>query len=104
MSACRKSNLLLAKSIYLVILLYKAKKTHTYLGKIQVFLLFQIEKTHKPSKIAPAKKNFSSEYVVDATWFREGFLFYVITVRHYLLQKYVVTFKNFFQPPYCCSI
>ena len=59
----------------------------------------RIETTHKPSKVAAAKKDFSSVYVIDATCFHECFLFRVVTGRHYFWQKLVVTLR-FFQPPY----
>ena len=63
----------------------------------------RIETTHKPIKVAAAKNNFSSVYVIDATCFDECFLFHVIAGSHYFWQKFVVTLR-FFQPPFCCFL
>ena len=37
------------------------------------------ERSHKPLKLAAAKKSFSSVYIIDTTCFGEFFLFHVIT-------------------------
>ena len=53
------------------------------------------ETTHKPLKVVPAKTLFSSTYVI--TSFNECFLFYVITRRHYVSQKFIVTLRLFYK-------
>ena len=54
---------------------------------------------YKPSKVAAAKNFSPSVHVTDTTCFYEYFSFPVITERHYLMQKFVVTLR-FFQPTY----
>ena len=41
------------------------------------------ETSHKPLKVAAAKKYFPNVYIIDTTFFDKCFLFYVITRRHY---------------------
>ena len=55
------------------------KKAHADQSILQTFLLWK-EMSHKPLKVAAAKKYFSSLY---PTCFDECFLFHAITGRHY---------------------
>ena len=41
------------------------------------------ETSHKPLKVAAAKKYFPNVYIIDTTFFDKCFLFHVITRRHY---------------------
>ena len=73
-SAYRKPNLPLTRSIYLVFLslqmqgrLKQTKIYHTF------FLFVWKETTHKPLKVAAAKTLFSSAYVIGTTCFDEYF-------------------------------
>ena len=45
--------------------------------------------SHKPLKVAAAKKSFPSVFIIDATCFDECFLFHVITGRHHFLKIYL---------------
>ena len=47
--------------------------------------------SHKPLKVATAKKSFPSVYMINTTCFDECFLFHVLTGRHYFLYKFIVT-------------
>ena len=47
--------------------------------------------SHKPLKVAAAKKSFPNVYIIDWTCFDECFLFHVITRRHYFLHKFIIT-------------
>ena len=49
--------------------------------------------SHKPWKVAVAKKSFPSVYIMDTTCFDECFLFRVITGRHSFLYKLIITQK-----------
>ena len=66
-----------------------AKKTHTDLSTIEVFLVCPIKTIHKPSKVAGTKNFFSSAYVIDATCFDEWFLLHVMPLS---LNRYIVAF------------
>ena len=72
---------------YLTGLLFSIKvKENSYRTKYTLFNFFNLSESkpaHKPSKAATAKKFFSSVYVIDASWFDECFLFYLITGRRY---------------------
>ena len=50
------------------------------------------ETSHKPLKVATAKKSFPSVYIIDATCFDESILFPVRTGRH-ILYKFIVIRK-----------
>ena len=62
---------------------------------------FSLETSHKTLKVAAAKKSFPSVYVIDTTCFDEGFLFHVITGRHYFLNKFIVTQRFGETASYC---
>ena len=49
------------------------------------------ETSHKPLKVAAAKKSFPSVYIIATTCFDECFLSHVITERHYFLYKFIVS-------------
>ena len=49
------------------------------------------ETSHKPLKVAAAKKSFQSMYNIETTCFDECFLLHVTTGRHYFLYKFIVT-------------
>ena len=59
-----------------------AKKTHSNRSILHVLLLCLKRNDSKTSKVATAKKLFSSMYVAGTTFFNECFLFHVITGRH----------------------
>ena len=49
------------------------------------------ETSHKPLKVAAATESFPNVYIIDTTFFDECFLFHMITRRHYLLYKLIIT-------------
>ena len=49
------------------------------------------ETSHKPLEVAITKKSFPSVCTIDATCINECFLLHLITVRHHLLYKFIVT-------------
>ena len=51
--------------------------------------------SHRPSKAASAKNVFTSVYVIGTFCFDKCFLFYVITGRHFLYKKFIVTQRLF---------
>ena len=51
------------------------KKTHTDQSILQTFLLCLKKKSHKPLKVAAAKKSLPSVYITDTTCLGECFLF-----------------------------
>ena len=51
--------------------------------------------THKASHVAAATNLFSNVYVIGITCFNQYFLFYVITGRHYFLQKVYLFSEGF---------
>ena len=55
------------------------------------FTLSEKKTSHKPLKVAAAKKSFPSACTTDTTCFDECFLFHVIYERHYFLCKFIVT-------------
>ena len=85
-STCRKLNLLLVNSTYLIVSapLKQGRPMQTRVH-FKFCYSVRIETTHKPSKL------FASVHVIDATWFDECFLFDVVNRRHYFWQKFVVT-------------
>ena len=84
-------------------LIYKSKEDWYRVKDTYKFYSVWIEMTHKPSEVAAAKMFFSGVYVIDATCFNECVLFHVITGRHYILWKSVLTL-GFFQLPYFCFL
>ena len=79
---CRKLNLLLINSVYLVVSsLYKQRRLIQTKVHFKFFYPVQIEMTHKASKEAAAKNFFSSVYVIDVTSFDECFLSHVMNER-----------------------
>ena len=65
------------------------KKSHTDQSIQQFPYSLQNERTHEPSKVAPAKNFFifSIVYVIDITCFDKCFLFHVINGRHCFFVK-----------------
>ena len=55
--------------------------------KVYFKLCYSVSKetSHKPLKVATAKKSFLSVYIIDTTCFDDCFLFHTITGRHYLV-------------------
>ena len=103
-STCRKLNLLLANSTYLIVYaLLKQRRLNTDQSTLQVLLLCSKWNDSQTVKSSSCKIKFSSVYAVDPTRFDECFLFHVVTGRHYFWQKFVVELR-FFQPPYCYFI
>ena len=81
---CRKLNLLLVNSTYLIVpALLKQRRLIQTKVHFKSCYSVRIEAAHKPSKVAAAKKLFSSVYVINAICFNECFLFHVVTGRHY---------------------
>ena len=62
------------------------------------------ETSHKPWKVAVAKKSFPSVYIMDTTCFDECFLFRVITGRHSFLYKLMFTQKFAVTAMLLCSL
>ena len=91
-STYRKLNLLSIKSIYLV---FSSQERQRRLIQTKVYykLFCSIwkETSHKPLKVAAAKKIFPKCVIIDKTCFDECILFCVITGRHYSLCKCSVT-------------
>ena len=56
--------------------------------------------SHKSLKVAVAKKSFTSVYIIDTTWFHEGFLFHMMTVRHYFYTN--LSLPRGLVQPTCC--
>ena len=46
---------------------------------LQAFLFCLKQTSHKPLKVAAAKKSFRSMYIIDTAYFDECFLFHLIT-------------------------
>ena len=57
----------------------------------KLFYCLKKKTSHKPLKVATAKRSFSSVYIIHTTCFDECFLFHVIIGRHYFLYKFIVT-------------
>ena len=68
-----------------------------YRTKVYSIFLVLSEKNpaHKPSNVAAATNLFFSVYVIGIACFDECFLFYVLTGRHYFLQKSIATLRAF---------
>ena len=94
MSKHEKLNLPPIKSIYLV---FSSREGQRRLIQTKVYykLFYSVwkEKSHKPWKVAAAKKSFPSMYIIDKTCFDLCFLVHVITGRHYFLPKFSTTQK-----------
>ena len=57
----------------------------------KIFYSVWKETSHKPLKVAAAKKSFPSVCTVDTTCFDECFWFHVITGKNYFWYKFIVT-------------
>ena len=87
-----KLNLFPIKSIYLV---FSSQERQRRLIQTKVYykLFYSVWKqtSHKPLKVAAAKKVFHKCVIIDKTCFDECFFFHVITERHYFLYKFSAT-------------
>ena len=99
-----KLNLLTGNSIYLVFS-SREKQRRLIQTKVYCKLFYSVRKetSHKPLKVAAAKKSFPRVYFIDKTCFNECFLVHVITGRHYFLNKFSVT-QRLVQSPCCCVL
>ena len=61
------------------------------------------ETSHKPLKVAAAKKSFQSVYIIDTTCFDECFLFYMITGSSIFYTNLSLP-CGLVQPPCCCVL
>ena len=98
-STYRKLNLPLTSSIYFVFLPLEMQKRLKQTKGCHAFSYFiWKETTHKPLKVAAAKRLFFSVYIIGTTCFDECFSFYMITKRHYFSWKFSVTLRLFWAP------
>ena len=99
-----KTNLLPINSIYL---LFPSQKMQKRLIKTKVYckLFCSVWKgmSHKPLKVAAAKKSFPSVFIIDTTCYDECFLFHVITGRHHFCKNLSLP-KGLVQPSCCCVL
>ena len=61
------------------------------------------ETSHKPLKVAAAKKSFQSVYIIDTTCFDECFLFYMVTGSSIFYTNLSLP-CGLVQPPCCCVL
>ena len=72
--------------------------------KVYYKLCYSVSKetSHKPFKVAAAENSFPN--IIDTTWFRECFLFCMITRRHYSLHKFIVNQRSGENAMLLCSV
>ena len=79
-------------SIYFIFLYLEMRRRLIQIkAYYKLFYSIWKETSHKPLKVAAAKKYFPSVYITDTTCFNECFLFHMITGRHYFLYKFIIT-------------
>ena len=96
-STYRKLNLPLTGSIYLVFFPLQIQKKLNQIKACHVlFYVTWKETTHKPLKLAAAKRLFSSVYIIGTTCFNECFSVYVLTKTLLFVKdhRYSDTFLN----------
>ena len=60
------------------------------------------EVPHKPLKVTAAKKSFPSVFIIDTTFFDEGFLFHVINGNGIFYTN--LSFSRGLVEPLCCCV
>ena len=99
-----KLNLPPINSIFLV---FSSRETQRRLMQTKVYykLFYSVSKeaSHKPLKVAAAKKSFPSVFIIDTTCFDECFLFHVITGNS-IFYTNVSLPRGLVQPPCCCFL
>ena len=78
---------------YLFGLLFCRNAKKTRIDQIIPLYFVWNETSHKPLKVAAAKKSFPGVYIIDTTCFDKFFLFHVMTGRHYFKNKSIVTHR-----------
>ena len=71
--------------------------------KVYYKLCYSVSKeaSHKPLKVAAAKKSFPIVFIIDTTCFDECFLIYVITANSSFYTNLLLP-RGLVQPPCCC--
>ena len=71
--------------------------------KVYYKLCYSVSKeaSHKPLKVAAAKKSFPSVFIIDTTYFDKCFLIYVITENSSFYKNLSLP-RGLVQPPCCC--